>query len=137
VSDGVRACVLDTDVVIGALDRADAHHGAATALLLRLIADGVPRRMSPINYAEALVRPAERGGALERAVAALEGLGVELVPPSAVVARDAARIRGEGVSLADAFAIAAARQVGGVVASFDRRVQRAARAVGVAVVPGG
>lgn len=128
-----RPCVLDTDVVIGALDRSDAHHEAATALLLELIAEGVPRRMSPINYAEALVRPAERDGLMERAVAALDDLGVELVAPSGRVARDAAQIRGLGVSLADAFAIAAAQQVGGVVASFDRRVRRAAAQVGVAV----
>lgn len=126
-------CVLDTDVVIGALDRSDAHHEAATKLLLELIADGVPRRMSPVNYAEALVRPAERSELLERAVAALDDLGIELVAPTARVARDAARIRGLGISLADGFAIAAAQQVGGTVASFDRRVRRAATEVGVAV----
>ena len=131
--DGHRPCVLDTDVVIGALDRSDAHHEAARALLLELIADDVPRRMSPINYAEALVRPAERDEQLERAVEALEDLGIEVVAPSARVARDAARIRGLGVSLADAFAIATAQQLGGAVASFDRRVRRAAEQVGVVV----
>lgn len=128
-----RPCVLDTDVVIGALDRSDAHHEAATALLRELIAEKAPRVMSPINYAEALVRPAEREGLLERAVAALDDLGIELAPPSAHVAREAARIRGRGVSLADAFAIATAQQLDGSVASFDRRVRRAADTVGVAV----
>ncbi len=89
--------------------------------------------MSPINYAEALVRPAEREGMLERAVAALDDLGIELIAPTGQEARDAARIRGLGVSLADAFAIAAAQRVGGTVASFDRRVRRAAEQVGVVV----
>lgn len=126
-------CVLDTDVVIGALDRSDAHYEAATKLLRALIADGVPRVMSPINYAEALVRPAERDGLLERAFQALDDLGIELVAPTARVARDAAQIRGLGISLADGFAIAAAQQVGGTVASFDRRVRRAAEQVGVVV----
>jgi predicted nucleic acid-binding protein len=89
--------------------------------------------MSPVNCAEALVRPAQDAELLARAVEALDGLGIELLAPTAWVARDAARIRAAGISLADAFAIAAARQVAGSVASFDRRVRRAAEGVGVAV----
>lgn len=129
------ACVLDTDVVIGALDRSDAHHDAATDLLRRLLRDGVALRMSPVNYAEALVRPAQDPELLARAVGALEGLGIEVTAPTAFVARDAARIRASGVSLADAFAIAGARQVDGSVASFDHGVRRAAAGEGVSALP--
>lgn len=136
MSSGHVVCVLDTDVVIGALDRSDVHHEASTALMSRLIAEGAVWRMSPVNYAEALVRPAEVDGALERAAAALEDLGVELIAPTAYVARDAARIRTRGVSLADAFAISTARYIEGSVASFDRRVHRAALAEGVPIVRG-
>lgn len=128
-------CALDTDVVIGMLDRADVHHDEAKALVSGLLDERVALRMSPVNYAEALVRPAQDEELLARAVGALDGLGIEVVAPTAWVARDAARIRAAGISLADAFAIAAARQISGSVASFDRGVRRAAEREGVPVLP--
>lgn len=52
-------CVLDTDVVIAALDRADAHHDAAARAFERLVAERVELLLCTVNYAESLVRPAE------------------------------------------------------------------------------
>jgi predicted nucleic acid-binding protein len=55
----VNGCVLDTDVVIAALDRSDANHRAAARALKRMAGDGTSLLLSLVNYAEALVRPAE------------------------------------------------------------------------------
>ena len=127
----MTACVLDTDVVIAALDRSDAHHRAAAKAVRAMIEDGVPMLLSVINYAEVLVRPAEDEATLRAATAAIEALGVEVTPPTAAIARDAARLRGLGISLADGFALATARTQGATIASFDRRVRRALKAAGV------
>jgi predicted nucleic acid-binding protein len=126
----VTACVLDTDVVIAALDRADAHHSAAARGLRRAISDEVSLLLSLINYAEVLVRPAEHERSLRAAVDAIDALGIRLVAPTAAIARDAARLRGSNISLADGFALATARAQGATIASFDRRVRRALRSSG-------
>jgi predicted nucleic acid-binding protein len=123
----VSACVLDTDVVIAALDRADAHHRAAADALRVMVADGVELLLSLINYAETLVRPAEDESTLRAAVAAIEALGIKRIAPTEAIARDAARLRGLNISLADGFALATARAHDASVASFDRRVRRALR----------
>lgn len=121
----MSACVLDTDVVIAVLDRRDAHHRAASRALAALAADGDSLLLSLINYAEVLVKPAERDDTLRAAIGALAVLGIELVGATPGIARDAARFRGLNVSLADGFALATARARGAAVATFDRRVRRA------------
>lgn len=130
----MTACVLDTDVVIAALDRGDAHHDAAAAAVLAMIDDERPRLLSTVNYAEALVRPAEDEGTLRRAVDAIAALGIKLVPPTAEIARAAARHRGLGISLAGGFAIATAEAHSAAVATFDRRVRRGLRRLGVELI---
>ncbi len=125
--------VLDTDVVIGALDRQDTHHADAATVLGRLTDEGVALHLCAVNYAEALVRPAQETALLERATAAIAGLGIAVLAPDEAVARDAAALRGLSVSLADAFALATARSLDAQVWSFDARVLRAARAVGLEV----
>lgn len=122
----MRACALDTDVVIAALDRADAHHTRAAKAIEQMMAAEAKLLLSTINYAEALVRPAEEEETLRVAVDAIASLGIELVAPTAAIARDAARFRALNVSLADGFALATARARAAAVASFDRHVRRAA-----------
>jgi predicted nucleic acid-binding protein len=131
----VSACVLHTDVLIAALDRADAHHGAAAEALRVMVGDSVPLLVSLTNYAETLVRPSEDEAALRAALAAIEALGIQLVAPTAAIARDAARLRGLNISLADGFAIATARASGASVASFDRRVRRALATARIELAP--
>ena len=87
--------------------------------------------MSTVNYAEALVRPAENEDTLRAAVEALAALGVKAVPPSATIAREAARHRALNISLADAFAVATAASRSASVATFDQGVQRALKALRV------
>jgi predicted nucleic acid-binding protein len=132
----VSACVLDTDVVIAALDRRDAHHTRAAAAITAMIAAETELLLSLVNYAETLVKPAESEATLRSAVGALAALGIRLVAPSPAIARDAARHRGLNISLADGFAIATAQARGASVASFDARVRRALRTTGIELATG-
>ncbi len=131
----MSGCVLDTDVVIAALDRRDPHHSSAATAVKRLADDGVPLLLSLINYAETLVRPAEDEHTLKTARDALAALGVQLVAPTSSIAVDAARHRGLNISLADGFALATAQAHDAHVASFDRRVRRALPKVGLQLAP--
>lgn len=123
-------CVLDTDVVIAALDRGDAHHDAAARAVKRMAEGGTRLLVSPINYAEALVRPAASKSAMRAAVDAIRALGIELAPPTAFIAQRAAGFRHTGISLADSFALATALSRRASLATFDRDVRRSARAAG-------
>lgn len=116
--------MLDTDVVIAALDRGDAHHQAAARAVKRLAEAKTDLLLSAVNYAESLVRPAENEQTMRAAVDAIASLRVRVVSPNAVIARDAAKYRGLGISLADGFALATAVAHGATVASFDKRVRR-------------
>jgi predicted nucleic acid-binding protein len=131
----LNGCVLDTDVVIAALDRADPRHDLAADLIRTMLADGVTLILSMINYAETLVRPAAEESTLRIAVRAIDALGIELLSPTPAIARDAARLRALNISLADGFALATARARDAGVASFDQRVLRAATAVEIELVP--
>lgn len=128
-------CVLDTDVVIAALDRADAHHAAAATAFERFAAEDVELLLCTVNYAEALVRPAEEERRLRAAIDAIASLGIRLLAPDAALARNAARRRALGVSLADGFALATAERAGADLASFDKRVRRALRPAGLRLTP--
>lgn len=132
----MSTCVLDTDVVIAALDRRDAHHARAAAAITTMIESETELLLSLVNYAETLVRPAEDETTLRSAIGALAALGIRLVAPSPAIARDAARHRSLDISLADGFAIATAQARGASVASFDARVQRALRSTGVELAAG-
>jgi predicted nucleic acid-binding protein len=131
----VAACVLDTDVVIAALDRADAHHAAAAAAFERFSAEHADLLLCSINYAEALVRPAADERNLRAAVDAIASLGIRVLEADAALARTAARRRNLGISLADGFALATAERASADLASFDKRVRRALDSVDVALSP--
>ncbi len=127
----MSACVLDTDVVIAALDRRDAHHRKAARAIERLVEEESDLLLSAVNYAESLVRPAQDERSLRIAIDSIASLQIRVVPPDATIARDAARHRGLGISLADGFALATASARDATVASFDRRVRRALRPAGL------
>ncbi len=124
-------CVLDSDVMIGVLDASDAHHDRAARSVLAMIDGGVVLAMSAVNYAEILVGPAGDERTLRQAQRAVRALGVEIVSPSATIARDAARFRRAGVSLPDGFALATARALEADLATFDERVLRILPAAGL------
>ncbi len=89
----MSSCVLDTDVVIAALDRRDAHHDHAAAAVSEMIGSDTELLLSLVNYAETLVRPAEDEQTLRSTIDALAALGVRLVAPTPAIAQDAARHR--------------------------------------------
>jgi predicted nucleic acid-binding protein len=126
----MSACVLDADVVIAALDRSDRHHRAAARALRSMIADGTRVLLSVVNYAEALVRPADDPSTLRAAVDAISALRIELVAPTPRIAQGAAGFRNSGLSLPDGFALATALAREASLATFDRDVRKAARAAG-------
>lgn len=127
----MSGCVLDTDVVIAALDRKDPHHERAARALTTMLDDGCPLLLSLINYAETLVRPAADEGSLRIAVSAIAALNARLIAPTREIAVDAARYRALNISLADGFALATAKDQGARVATFDRRVRRALPKLGL------
>ncbi len=127
----MSGCVLDTDVVIAALDRRDAQHAKAAATIEALAQEETPLLLSLVNYAETLVRPAEDEDTLRLATAALGTLGVRLIAPTPAIAVNAARHRALNISLADGFALATAQAQRADVASFDKRVRRALPKVGL------
>lgn len=86
----MKSVALDTDVVIAALDEADAHHERARRVVSELLARRVRLLISTINYAEILVRPAGQPEALKAAIDAMDALRIETVPPSARIAQRAA-----------------------------------------------
>jgi len=129
------ACVLDTDVVIAALDRSDTHHLNAARAITAMIEEGIPLLLSLINYAETLVRPAEDEQTLRTARDALTGLGIQLIAPTPAIAVNAARHRKLNISLADGFALATAQAHEASLASFDGRVRRALPKVGLQLTP--
>lgn len=129
------ACVLDTDVVIAALDRADAHHRATARAFGRWTEEGAELLLCTVNYAEALVRPAEEAQAMRAAVEAIAALGIRLHVPDASLARNAARRRALGISLADGFALATAERAAADLASFDKRVRRVLTRAGLSLSP--
>lgn len=131
----MSGCVLDTDVVIAALDRRDPHHANAATAIKRLAEEDVLLLLSLVNYAEALVRPAEDERNLKAARDAMVALGIRLVAPTPLIAVDAARHRGLNISLADGFALATAHARDAHVASFDRRVRRALPKAGLQLAP--
>jgi predicted nucleic acid-binding protein len=131
----VSRCALDTDVVIAALDRRDRHHVEAAQAIRRMSEDGVVLLLSLVNYAEALVRPAEDESALRTARDALAALEIRLIAPTSTIAVNAARHRRLNISLADGFAIATAQSHDGHLATFDHRVRRALPKLGVKLTP--
>jgi predicted nucleic acid-binding protein len=93
--------------------------------------EGADLLLCAVNYAEALVRPAEDERTLRAAVEAIAALRIGVVAPDAAIARAAARNRSFGISLADGFALATAAARDATVASFDKRVRRALRPAGL------
>jgi predicted nucleic acid-binding protein len=119
--------VLDADVLIGALDGEDPHHETSHALFGAWHDRDVPRVMSVVNLSEVLVAPASIPMRLRAAREAIAALGVTIHQPGEAVGVEAARLRGRHpISLPDAYCLATAKHTGCVLASFDRKVVRAA-----------
>lgn len=128
---------LDADILIGALDSSDRHHRAARRAFTAWRAQGDAVSISLINLSEVLIAPAAEPHHLRAARAAIAALGVEIHQPVETIGVDAARLRARHpISLPDAYLIATAKHAGSTVASFDRKVLRAARAESIQTTSG-
>jgi predicted nucleic acid-binding protein len=126
---------LDADVLIGALDASDPHHAQARALFSRWREDEAARLISVVNLSEVLVAPSGDRQRLRAAREAIAALGVAIHQPNEAVGVEAARLRGRHpISLPDAYCVATAKHVTATVVSFDRKVNRAADAEGLATL---
>ena len=124
--------LLDADVLIGALDRSDPHHGRARELFVRAREHQDPLGISVVNLSEVLIAPAADASKLAAAREAIAALGVAIHQPSEAIAVNAARLRGRHpISLPDAYLLASAKHTGATVGSFDRKVQQAAEREGL------
>ncbi len=126
--------VFDSDVLIGYLNRDDAHHEDAITRLRKTVGDGVRRLLCAVNYSEVLVGPVAaegpRGGEIVDAL--LVSFNIEAITVDMDLARRAAAVRARTkLKLPDAYAIATAVQAekrgwGDVrLESFDRRLTNA------------
>ena len=121
--------VLDATVLIGHLDAGDPHHDQARDLLVDLGDEALSA--SVVTLAETLVAPA-RAGRLPAARAALTRLGVAGVPIAPGAETRLAELRAStGLRLPDCCVILAAETVGGMVRSFDDRLNREAHRLGL------
>lgn len=120
--------VLDASVLIALLDRDDAHHDRATALLRGTV--GRRKAISTVTLAEVLVGPIRVGrqDAVRRAV---DRLRVDEVGfPEDAAARLAGLRVSTGLRLPDCCVLLAA-QPHGTVATFDERLRVAADRLGL------
>jgi len=123
---------LDADVLIGALDGNDPHHGRARSLFHTWRRQDATRLVSVVNLTEVLVAPAADRQRLRAAREAIAALGVTVHRPTEAVVVAAARLRGlHPISLPDAYCLATARTTGAHIASFDEKVLRAAEHEGI------
>lgn len=102
---------LDAGVVIGFLDRGDAHHQAARAALTDAIRAGDRLAMAASALAECLVGPARLGDAAINTVRdVVDRLPISIIPLDIEVATTAARLRAShrSLRLPDALVIATA-----------------------------
>lgn len=119
--------VLDADVLIGALDGSDPHHQTTRGMFGGWHEQDLSRLISVVNLTEVLVDPAAAQRTLRVAREAIAALGVEVHQPTEAVGVEAARLRSRHpISLPDSYCLATAKHIGGTVASFDRKVIRAA-----------
>ncbi len=130
--------MLDAGVLIGFLDRSDAHHEAASAVLAEADAQNEQLVMPASAFAEVLVGPSRRGrGAVATVERLVERLPIEIAPLDAEIAKVAAglRARHRSLNLPDALVIATAEHLGAhrLVATDRGWPSRAKLRVGVAI----
>ncbi|RKR76577.1 type II toxin-antitoxin system VapC family toxin [Frondihabitans australicus] len=124
--------ILDANVLIAYGSRDDPHHDAAVSLLNEFA--GQPFAASAVTRAEVLVHPVKKD-TVSTALAGHEALELRFVDLRAEVALDLARVRAStGLRLPDAVVVLLARQLDGIIATFDAGLARGARSEGIPVV---
>ena len=100
--------VFDSDVLIGFINKRDAHHAEAVDWVREALAPGSRRMLCAVNYAEILIGPI-RVGAQDRVREMLVRLNIETIGIDMALAERAAAVRARtNLKLPDAFALATA-----------------------------
>src|ERR1700678_4489677 len=124
--------LLDADVLIGALDGNDAHHGRARQLLTRWREGKDACAVSVVNLTEVLIAPSSDIARLAAAREAIAALGVTVHQPNEAIGIEAARLRHRHpISLPDAYCLATAKHTSSAIASFDQKILKAATREGI------
>jgi predicted nucleic acid-binding protein len=119
--------LLGADVLIGALDGNDAHHGRARELFTQWREDREVCAVSVVTLTEVLIAPSADVARLAAAREAIAALGVTVHLPNEAIGVEAARLRQRHpISLPDAYCLATAKHTGSAVASFDEKILSAA-----------
>ena len=123
--------VFDSDVLIGFLNRDDAHHSEAVRKVRAALAPATRRLLCAVNYAEILIGPI-RVAADERVKQMLHQFSIEIVNVDKALAEHAAVVRVRtNLKLPDAFALATSVQARQSerdpveLATFDERLRKA------------
>lgn len=125
--------VLDASVLIGHLSSADAHHEAATALVLATPAGSM--LLHPLTLAEVLVGAARVGRAVQLRDD-LRAAGMSTVVPDADEPLRLAELQvSTGLKLPDCCVLSAALHHRAGLGTFDVALGEAARRRGLAVLP--
>jgi predicted nucleic acid-binding protein len=122
--------VLDASVLIAAMTPDDSHHVAAISLLATLD-EGSVSLIHSVNLAEVLVGQVpyglEESAALEIAASGVAAIGTDVDTPVRL-----ARLRASTkLGLPDCCALDAALETGYAIATFDDRLARAAKSLGI------
>ncbi|ACZ30047.1 PilT protein domain protein [Xylanimonas cellulosilytica DSM 15894] len=125
-----RVIVVDANVVIAASSPGHVHHDDAVRLAFTAGSTGMC--LHPLTLAEVLVGPA-RSGVQHEARRALAAAGFRLAPEDPAP-EDVALVRARtSLRMPDAVVLATAQALDADLATFDNRLAREARAIGVAV----
>jgi len=124
----VEALILDASVLIGLLDTADRHHNRAVDDVEVADSEGHQLLLPASAYSETLVAFA-RARRLDEARRAITAMGISVVPLNDRIAEQAAELRAshDRLRLPDAIVLTTARDLGGRLLSYDRRLSRLAR----------
>lgn len=124
----MEALILDASVLIGLLDTADRHHNRAVDDVEVADSEGHQLLLPASAYSETLVAFA-RARRLDEARRAITAMGISVVPLNDRIAEQAAELRAshDRLRLPDAIVLTTARDLGGRLLSYDRRLSRLAR----------
>jgi predicted nucleic acid-binding protein len=123
--------VLDAGVIIGLYDNKDPHHKWAVDFMFQTTAEKLV--MSAVNHAEILVYPI-RAGVKDAFIAGIEGLGIKLDVHSLLETEALAALRATtGLKMTDVCAIHLAASEDSILATTDKAVAKAAKALGIEV----
>jgi predicted nucleic acid-binding protein len=127
----MASLVLDAGVVIGLYNDKDAHHSWAIDFMFQTTADKL--HISAVNYAEIIVTPM-RLKVEEAFLNGIQGLGlaVDQIGPHDVMLLSKLRIE-TGLRMTDVYAIQLATKMNCPLATTDKSVAKAAKALGVEV----